>query len=277
MTFVPAVTTPTLLSAHPRYFVVRQIGLVVRSEGERVLLPEQADLPRLGLDPADALYLGRLDGEDCFALDSGRAELPAPWSTQGLRGLYTQLTEEEFGVAGRAVQIATFAATHRFCGSCGQPVLRDGVERCVRCQRCDLVFYPRVSPAIIVLVRRGEQALLARSGRFTTGFYSTLAGFVEPGESLEQTLAREVSEEVGIQIDNIRYFGSQPWPFPHSLMVGFFADHAGGEIAVDGQEIVDARWFSAHDLPPVPPKLSIARQLIDTWLRDVGVALSLAP
>lgn len=272
MTFVPAVAAPTVLSAHPRYFVVRQIGLVVRAEGERALLPELQDLTRLGLDPADALYLGRLDGEDCFALDSGRAELPAPWAAQGLRGLYAQLTEEEFGVAGRAVQIATFSVTHRFCGSCGQPTLRDGAERCVRCQRCDLVFYPRVSPAIIVLVRRGEQALLARSGRFTTGFYSTLAGFVEPGESLEQTLAREVFEEVGIQIDNIRYFGSQPWPFPHSLMVGFFADHAGGEIAVDGQEIVDARWFSAHDLPPVPPKLSIARRLIDTWLREVGAA-----
>jgi NAD+ diphosphatase len=272
MTFVPAVTPPTLLSAHPRYFVVRQIGLVVRAEGERALLPELADLPRLGLDAADALYLGRLDGEDCFALDSGRGELPSPWAAQGLRGLYTQLTEEEFGVAGRAVQIATFAVTHRFCGSCGQRALRDGAERCVRCQHCDLVFYPRVSPAIIVLVRRGEQALLARSGRFTTGFYSTLAGFVEPGESLEQTLAREVFEEVGIQVDNIRYFGSQPWPFPHSLMVGFFADHAGGEIAVDGQEIVDARWFSARDLPPVPPKLSIARKLIDTWLRDVGAA-----
>ena len=266
MTFVPAVSAPTLLSAHPRYFVVRQIGLVVRADGERALLPELADLARLGLDPADALYLGRLDGEDCFVLDSGRAELPAPWSAQGLRGLYTQLTEEEFAVAGRAVQIATFAVTHRFCGCCGQPAVRDGTER------CDLVFYPRVSPAIIVLVRRGEQALLARSGRFTTGFYSTLAGFVEPGESLEQTLAREVFEEVGIQVDNIRYFGSQPWPFPHSLMVGFFAEHAAGEIAVDGQEIVDARWFSAHDLPPVPPKLSIARKLIDTWLRDVGAA-----
>jgi NAD+ diphosphatase len=272
MTFVPAVSPPTVLSAHPRYFVVRQIGLVVRAESERALLPELDDLPRLGLDPANALYLGRLDGEDCFVLDSGRAELPAPWAAHGLRGLYAQLTEEEFGVAGRAVQIATFAATHRFCGSCGQSVARDGAERCVRCQHCDLVFYPRVSPAIIVLVRRGEQALLARSGRFTSGLYSTLAGFVEPGESLEQTLAREVFEEVGIQVDNIRYFGSQPWPFPHSLMVGFFADHAAGEIAVDGHEIVDARWFDARDLPPVPPKLSIARKLIDTWLRDVGVA-----
>jgi len=273
MTFVPAVTPPALLSARSRCFVVRQLGLVVRggaSEAEPPQQPELADLPRLGLSVADALYLGRLNGEDCFALSAGRDELPAPWAAQGLRSLYGQLSDEEFGVAGRAVQIATFAVTHRFCGGCGPPTARDALERCVRCAACDLVFYPRVSPAIIVLVRRGPEALLARSARFASGFYSTLAGFVEPGESLEQTLAREVFEEVGIQVDNVRYFGSQPWPFPHSLMVGFFADYAGGEIVVDGQEIVDARWFGADALPPVPPKLSIARKLIDAWLSDVG-------
>jgi NAD+ diphosphatase len=117
-----------------------------------------------------------------------------------------------------------------------------------------------------VLVRRGDQALLARAARFTSGFYSTLAGFVEPGESLEETLVREVREEVGIEVREVRYFGSQPWPFPHSLMVGFFAEYAGGEIRVDGVEIVDARWFDRHALPPVPPRPSIARRLIDVWL-----------
>jgi NAD+ diphosphatase len=274
MTFVPAVVPPAIASPRARCFVVRQLALVVRNgtgTGSGPLeLPELSDLPRLGLSAADALYLGRLNGEDCFALDAGRDELPAPWAAQSLRSLYGQLSEEEFGVAGRALQIATFAVTHRFCGGCGRATTRDAVERCVRCAGCDLVFYPRVSPAIIVLVRRGNEALLARSARFATGFYSTLAGFVEPGESLEQTLAREVFEEVGVQVENLRYFGSQPWPFPHSLMVGFFADYAGGEIVVDGQEIVDARWFSADALPPVPPKLSIARQLIDTWLREVA-------
>ena len=270
MTFVPAVLAPPTLSARTRCFVVRQLGLVLRSEGEQVVLPELSDLQRLGLSTGDLQYLGRLDEQDCFALDAGRAELPAPWAVHGLRSLYGQLREEEFGVAGRAVQIATFAVTHRFCGSCGQPTTRDALERCVRCASCDLVFYPRVSPAIIVLVRRGQEALLASSARFATGFYSTLAGFVEPGESLEQTLAREVFEEVGIQVENVRYFGSQPWPFPHSLMVGFFADYAGGEIMVDGEEILDARWFAAHALPEVPPKLSIARKLIDAWLADVA-------
>jgi NAD+ diphosphatase len=270
MTFVPAVTAPSSLSARTRCFVVRQLGLVVRSEGDRVFLPELAELQLLGLSRADLQYLGRLNEQDCFALDAGRAELPAPWAVHSLRSLYGPLTEEEFAVAGRALQIATFAVTHRFCGGCGQPTTRDALERCVRCAGCDLVFYPRVSPAIIVLVRRGKEALLASSARFATGFYSTLAGFVEPGESLEQTLAREVFEEVGIQVNNVRYFGSQPWPFPHSLMVGFFADYAGGEIVVDGQEILDARWFAAHALPEVPPKLSIARKLIDTWLAEVA-------
>jgi NAD+ diphosphatase len=276
VTFVPAITAPPESSPRSHWFVVRQNTLVVRVEGAGVALPDRDDLKRLALDPSGAHYLGRLDGEDCFALDGGTTELSAPWAVQGLRALYGQLPEEAFAVAGRALQIATFAATHRFCGGCGRPATRDGTERCMRCSHCDLVFYPRVSPAIIVLVRRGEEALLARSARVTTGFYSTLAGFVEPGESLEQTLAREVFEEVGIEVTNIRYFGSQPWPFPHSLMVGFFADHAGREIEADGHEIADARWFSARDLPPVPPKLSIARQLIDTWLAEVG-ALDGAP
>ena len=254
-----------------RWFVVRQLGLIVREEGGQLRLPELEDLPRLGLQVQGAHYLGRLDGEDCFALEASSQEPPAPWAARSLRSLYAQLGEEELAVAGRAVQIATFAATHRFCGGCGQPAVRDASERCMRCARCDLVFYPRVSPAIIVLVRRGQQALLARAARSNTGFYSTLAGFVEPGESLEQTLQREVFEEVGIRVDNVRYFGSQPWPFPHSLMVGFVAEHAGGEIVVDGQEIAEARWFDAQDLPPVPPKLSIARRLIDSWLGEVGV------
>jgi NAD+ diphosphatase len=127
-----------------------------------------------------------------------------------------------------------------------------------------------VAPAIIVLVRRGDEALLARSGRFPRPFFSTLAGFVEAGESLEETLAREVREEVGVEVTNIRYFGSQPWPFPHSLMVGFTADYAGGEIVVDGEEIAEARWFQVTDLPMVPPRTSIARRLIDAWVTEIG-------
>jgi NAD+ diphosphatase len=270
MTFVPGAVAPDVLSGHPRWFLVHPAGLIVRLVSQGAELPKLGDVVALGLDPEQAQYLGRSAGEDCFALNAAQLEPSAPFSVQGLRGLHDKLDEATFALAGRAIQIVNFAETHRFCGRCGQPTLKDPIERSVRCSACDLSFYPRIAPAIIVLVRRGDEALLARSARFASGFYSTLAGFVEPGESLEQTLAREVFEEVGVRVDQVRYFGSQPWPFPHSLMVGFMARHAGGDIKVDGVEITDARWFSATALPPVPPKLSIARQLIDAWVAEVS-------
>lgn len=269
MAFVPGVSRPTIVSPRSRWFLVHDKGLVVRLEAGSVSLPETEHLRELGFTPELAHYLGQCDGEDCYALHAGSWVATEPWSVQGLRVLYGQLHDELFAVAGRAVQIADFGVTHRYCGRCGQATHRATSEHSVRCEACELLFYPRIAPAIIVLVRRGPQALLARSARFATGMYSTLAGFVEPGESLEETLVREVREEVGIEVTNIRYFGSQPWPFPHSLMVGFVADYAGGELRVDGLEIVDAAWFSPDELPAVPPKLSIARKLIDAWVHEV--------
>ena len=269
MPFVPAVLPPPVVSDRPLWFVVQGNGIVVRADGDTVALPATAELALWGLDERQAHYLGRVDERDCFAVEAGAVKPAAPWATEGLRTLHDRLDEVVFGVAGRAVQIVHFASVHRFCGRCGTATARAVSERCMRCPRCELTVYPRVSPAIIVLVRRGAEALLARSARFTTGFYSTLAGFVEPGESLEETLRREVREEVGVEVTNVRYFGSQPWPFPHSLMVGFVADHASGDIVVDGKEIEDARWFRADALPPVPPRLSIARKLIDAWVDEV--------
>ena len=131
------------------------------------------------------------------------------------------------------------------------------------CAGCDLVVYPRISPAIMVLISRGDELLLARSHRFKPGVFSALAGFVEAGETLEQCAVREVREEVGIEITNLRYFGSQPWPFPDSLMVAFFADYAGGTIQPDPLEIEAAGWFLRDALPILPEPVSIARQLID--------------
>jgi NAD+ diphosphatase len=275
MSFVLGATAPADVSSEAHWFLVHATGLVVRVEGEGVALPRREEVVALGLDPGQALYVGRLDERDCFALavDDGPESLRPlgePWAPQGLRALYVPFGEGLFVAAGRAVQLAAFAATHRFCGRCGRPTRPVAGEHSMRCDACELSFYPRVAPAIIVLIRRGERALLAHAGRFRAGMYSTLAGFVEAGESLEQTLAREVREEVGIEVANIRYFGSQPWPFPHSLMVGFTADYAGGEIRVDGEEIIDARWFSHDELPGLPPHPSIARKLIDAWLRDVG-------
>jgi NAD+ diphosphatase len=140
------------------------------------------------------------------------------------------------------------------------------IERAKKCPNCGLLHFPRLAPAIIVAIERGDRLLMARSRRFTTGMYSVLAGFVEPGESLEETVAREVKEEVGISLKDIKYFGSQPWPFPHSLMIGFTATYASGEIVMDDSEIEDAGWFTVDSLPPLPGKISIARKLIDGFI-----------
>ena len=183
-----------------------------------------------------------------------------------MRALFGLLDENLIWVAGRANQLVDWRRIHRYCGRCGHATEDKPDERARICPRCGLINYPRLSPAIIVAVVKGDRILLARNKRFRRPFYSVLAGFVEPGETLEECVAREVGEEVGISLANIRYFGSQPWPFPNSLMVGFVAEHAGGEIAVDNRELTDARWFSAGNLPPIPPRISIARRLIDWFV-----------
>jgi NAD+ diphosphatase len=252
------------------WFVVHPQGLVVRREGDRVELLTDADAETLGVAEADAHELAPLDGARAVAVAIGDGALGAPFEVGTLRELYPLLGDARFLRAGCATQVVEWASTNRFCGRCASPTERVATERCMRCPACGLQAYPRIAPAVIVLVRRGSEALLARGARFPGAFYSTLAGFVEIGESLEETIAREVREEVGIEVRAPRYFGSQPWPFPHSLMVGFFADWAGGEIRADGTEILDARWFRPDALPMIPPRLSIARRLIDVWLEDAS-------
>ncbi len=185
----------------------------------------------------------------------------------GLRELYPRLGDQLFGVAGRAVQVIAWDRTHQYCGQCGAPTVTMAGERAKRCPRCGLVNYPRLSPAIIIAIVRcteyGRQLLLARNHRFPSGRFSVLAGYVEPGESLEECAAREVLEEVGIRIKNIRYFGSQPWPFPNSLMVGFTAEYDGGELKLEDGELAEAHWFPADALPDLPPRMTIARRLVD--------------
>jgi NAD+ diphosphatase len=170
-------------------------------------------------------------------------------------------------IAGRANQLVQWNRSHQYCGACGHPTENTSEERAKICPGCGLINYPRISPAVIVAVLKDNQILLANNKRFKTGYYSVLAGFVEPGENLEECVQREVFEEVGITLKNIRYFGSQPWPFPNSLMVAFTAEYAAGEINVSRSEIADAAWFSADSLPSIPPGFTIARQLIDWYLQ----------
>jgi NAD+ diphosphatase len=216
-------------------------------------------------------YLGSVGGRGCYAAELVPGVAPPDgMSLQGLRGLYGLLDDLLYSVAGRAFQIVEWDRTHLYCGHCGTPTEQLATERAKRCPACGLTSYPRVSPAIIVLIRRGDEVLLARAHNFPSKFYSTIAGFVEPGESLEETVVREVAEEVGVAVKDIRYFGSQPWPFPHSLMIGFTCEYAGGEIALDEREIADAAWFTRENMPHIPPKLSIARKLIDSFLQDAA-------
>jgi len=254
------------------WFVCRP-GEILVSFGDPPLLPTGADCESLGVVALRRQYLGTYDGHPCWSIDPDPdAPVPEGLSYLGLRALYGQIPDELFAVAGRALQVVEWDATHRFCGRCATETVPVAGERARRCPKCRLVSYPRLSPAVIVLVERDGHALLAQGANFTNGMFSTLAGFVEPGETLEEAVAREIHEEVGIHVTDITYFGSQPWPFPHSLMIGFTARYAAGEITPDPKEIAAAAWFPPSALPPVTPsKLSIARQLIDDFVhRNTG-------
>ncbi|HWS76701.1 MAG TPA: NAD(+) diphosphatase, partial [Quisquiliibacterium sp.] len=195
--------------------------------------------------------------------------LPEGLRAAGLRNWFGVLDDETLSIAMRAVQVLEWDRTHRFCGACGTPTEQVGHERAKRCPACGLVSYPRISPAMMVLVTRGRELLLGRGVTFPPGRYSALAGFVEAGESIEESVAREVHEEVGIEVRDLRYFGSQSWPFPNSLMIAFRAEYAAGELQPDPAELADAQWFAPEALPQLPPRLSIARALIDSTLEEL--------
>jgi len=198
------------------------------------------------------------------------AEAPGGMAFRDLRAMLGGSDEAFFAMAGRAKQVVDWNRTHRYCGRCGSETGPHRKEPLAReCPNCGMVFHPRISPAAIVLVRRGDEALLARSPGFPKGMYSALAGFVEPGETLEGCVRREVREEVGIEVGEVRYFASQPWPFPNSLMVGFFAGYSGGELRPDPEEIEDAGWFAADALPGIPPRPTIARAMVDAFVEEV--------
>jgi NAD+ diphosphatase len=251
MVFVPRVSSPAR-----RGLVFALAGQALHVADRRVPEAERGD---------GDIVLGELDGVVCFARGDGAP--PAGSEPVPLRQLFGVLDDETFGIAGRALGLVAWDRDHRFCGRCAGPTEPSASERVRTCTRCGFGVYPRISPAIITLVERDGRALLARNARTKMPFYSTLAGFVELGETLEECVAREVREEAGIEIANVRYFGSQPWPFSGSLMIGYTATWASGELAPDPTELTDAAWFAPDALPIVPPKLSIARELIDDFVR----------
>jgi NAD+ diphosphatase len=220
-----------------------------------------------------AHLVGVVGGQAWWAVDVPVDDDPSDGAALDLRSYHGRASEGEWLAAGRAVQIVEWARTHRFCGRCGEPTELAANERAMRCPACSLMAFPRLAPAMITLVTRGDpgpdqEALLARGVHWTVPMFSCLAGFVEPGESLESAVIREVHEEVGVTVANPRYQGSQPWPFPHSLMIGFRADYESGEIVCEPAEIAEANWYRRDDLPMIPPGISIARKLIDGWISE---------
>jgi NAD+ diphosphatase len=262
--FRPHVTAPEGASGPALWFAFQGSQLLIRREQDRAVVPELIHPRKLGLEPLREQYLGVLDGTGCYACEVAAGVAPPEGMTwTGLRGLFGLVDDALFALAGRAVQVMDWDRSHQYCGRCGTPTVVKAGERARECPSCGQTHYPRIAPAVMALVRKGDELLLARSPHFPPGMHSALAGFVEPGESLEQCLQREVLEEVGIRVTNLRYFSSQPWPFPHSLMIAFNCDYAAGEIVPEPGEIEAAGWFDLDHLPVLPNRISIARRLID--------------
>jgi NAD+ diphosphatase len=246
-----------------RFFIFHNDMIIFRKDAS--LFPAFSESEWVGLKPWAKSIVPISKGHDNqdFAV-----ELMTDWTGSdnfeqvSLRSLVGRIDDNTFNLWGKASQLLYWQKIHRYCGCCGQQTLEDGNEQAKVCPTCSLSYYPRISPCVIVLITRGDEMLLARSARFRKGMFSTLAGFVEPGESVESTLHREITEEVAIRIKNIRYFGSQPWPFPGQLMLGFFAEYDSGEIQIDGVEISDARWYHFRNLPPIPGEGTIAGKMI---------------
>lgn len=263
--FVPMVSGAAFETAgvEGKWFVVDRNANVLIDQGE-IPIGVEAPVPSatvhlLGADGSVPVWAAEADAE---------VELPVGAQWLHLRKLYGSLPEQDWALAGRAAQIVNWDRDHRFCGRCGEPTEHHDNDRARVCPSCELMAYPRLTPAIIVLVERDDgRALLAWGRQFPGRFFSALAGFVEPGESLEECVYREVREEVGIEVGDVSYFGSQPWPFPHSVMIGFTARHVAGEIVPQESEIVEAGWYHHHELPPAPRGgMSIAGWLIEDWI-----------
>ena len=265
MPFTPAVTLITSATPQAWCFAFVEGQLLWPESDDGAFAPQPCEL----FEPLQPTrhYLGQLDGIDCWAF--ALRDVPPGFKRTPLRAAMMQFGEPLMGVAGRAAQVLEWDRAHRYCGVCGAPTEAQAGERSRKCTGCGHTAYPRLSPAMMVLVWREGQVLLARSPHYVPGVYSALAGFVEAGESLEECVHREVAEEVGVRVTDLRYYGSQSWPFPHSLMVAYTARWTGGDIVKQEGEIEDAQWYALDALPKIPPRFSISGHLI----RDTVVSL----
>jgi len=267
--FIPAHVAALPVAPTALAFAFAQGKLLVSGDEHAPTVPLIGELDRAGV-LGERHHLGRLDGADCIAVTlADDAQAPEGMRLAGLRSLFLRVPEPILATAARAFQVVEWDRTHRFCGRCGARTQDKEGERAKLCPACGYTAYPRISPAMMVLVTRGSELLLARANRFPGAMYSALAGFVESGESIEDCIHREVREEVGVEVDGLRYFASQSWSFPHSLMIAYTARYAGGHLRPDPTEIADVRWFHVDALPELPSTVSIARRLIDTTAQGI--------
>ncbi len=263
--YLPHFKAPETRSSSALWFAFESGRVMVRMIDERAVPLTCAHPADHGLETLQEHYLGTYGGEHCYAAELATAQTaPNGHAMLGLRDLLGHLDDTLAGVSGRAIQILEWNRNHRYCGRCGGETVPRENERARICVPCKRTSYPPVAPVIMILITHGRKLLLARKVGWGNTRYSALAGFVEPGETLESTVIRETREEVGVEIKNLRYFGSQPWPFPNNLMIAFTAEYAGGAVTPDGVEIEEAAFFDVDEMPNLPPGISISRRMINT-------------
>ncbi len=240
-------------------------NIILFKEGDYCRLPEAKELCLA--EPVEMLRVGEIGDSDCYAFEMKFNRMPENCISIDFRQALKLLNNHDIAASNRARQMLYWNKEHKFCGHCGHLTELSTIETAKVCPSCNAHFYPRIMPAVIIAITRDDEILLAHNFKFKDGLYSLIAGFVEAGESLEEAVAREIYEEIHIKVKNIRYFDSQSWPFPQSLMLGFTAEYESGEIVVDGMEIADAKWFKCDKLPLIPSEGSISRRLIDNIVK----------
>lgn len=265
--YKPSVSLKSPSEDQSYWFIFKSDNILINPQSH-LNIPLHKDLDEINLDPGRKHYLGTLFDHPCYVVEvDNETEPEEGMEFLDLHSAYDILDEDIYLLAGRAVQIMNWDKNHTFCGKCGTETITLENENAKVCPECGFTSFTRISPAIITAIIKDEKILMAKHSYGLKNRYALIAGFLEAGETLEEAVKREVMEEVGLEVKDIQYFGSQPWPFPNSLMIGFTVKYAGGNIKVDGNEIVDAKWFDASEVSRFPSKISIASELVD-WFLD---------
>jgi len=272
MNLIKTSAEPEKLTETAFYFIFSNGSVVIKKKSDT-----PSPIPRFERALTEKMklkhlcFLGTIKNISCYCAHMSPVRLPADCQLINLRSFYRQVDPDIRSIAGYARQIHDWNRDFNYCGRCGIKTQKNEHEHARVCAECGLISYPRISPAIIVAVVKEDKILLARGVRFPDKkMFSVLAGFVEPGETLENCVSREIFEEVGIRVNQIRYFNSQSWPFPDSLMIGFTAEYESGSLILDTEEIVEAGWFKKEDLPHVPGEYTLAGELIDWFVQTRG-------